>query len=266
MRERSDPHIHDTTGQPPIELFMEQEESALQPLPLHPYDSSEVVLRVCRFDGLIEFETNFYSVPYEYGADILAVKATEHEIFIYSPELDMIAHHERLPAGLGEKIEKIEHRGSKRVRYGLETVKDAFLALGDAAEYFLKALKEKYPRHCGFHARYILRMKEEYNCDDINKALSHANRYQAFDSKAIERILKVKANKRTLESHRRQRAKEELKKALPPIKQRSLDEYDVLFKNEDQDDGNKSAHTTGNSDQDQDTSKDSETEKNRKSS
>ena len=111
----------------------------------------------------------------------------------------MIAYHERLPAGLGEKIEKPEHRGSKRVRYGLETVKDAFLSLGDAAEYFLKALKEKYPRNCGFHARYILRMKEEYNCDDINKALSHANRYQAFDSKAIERILKVKANKRTLE-------------------------------------------------------------------
>lgn len=265
MKERSDPHIHDTTGRPPIELFMEEEQSALQPLPLHPYDSSEVVLRVCRFDGLIEFETNFYSVPYEYGADILAVKATEHEIFIYSPELDIIAHHERLTAGLGEKIEKPEHRGSKRVRYGLESVKDAFVALGDAAEYFLKALKEKYPRNCGFHARYILRMKEEYNCDDINKALSHANRYQAFDSKAIERILKVKANKRTLESHRSQRAEEELKKALPPIKQRSLDEYDVLFKNEEDDDGNKSAHTTGNPDQDQDASKDPETDQNGKS-
>jgi transposase len=265
MRERSDIHIHDTTGRPPLELFMEEEGSALQPLPLHPYDTSEVLLRVCRFDGLIEFETNFYSVPYEYVADILAMKATEHEIFIYSPELDLIAHHERLPAGLGQKIEKPEHRGSKKVRYGLEAIQDTFLALGDAAEYFLKELKEKYPRHCGFHARYILGMKEEYHCDDINKALSHAIRYQAFDSKAIERILKAKANKRTLESHRSQRAREELKKALPQIKQRPLDEYNLLFQNEDKDDGNKRAPAPGNCGQDQDASKDPETNQNGKS-
>lgn len=264
MRERSDIHIHDTTRRPPLELFMEEEKSALQPMPLHPYDTSEVLLRVCRFDGLIEFETNFYSAPYEYAADILTMKATEHEIFIYSPQLDLIAHHERLPAGLGQKIEKPGHRCSKKVRYGLETIKDAFLSLGDAAEYFLSELKKKYPGHCGFHARYILGMKKEYHCDDINKALSHAGRYQAFDSKAIERILKTKANKRTLESHRSQRAGEELKKALPPIKQRSLDEYNLLFQNEDKNDGNKSATATGNTDQDQDASKDPETNQNGK--
>lgn len=40
--EVSDRHKHDTTGRPPFELFMEQELSALQPLPLHPYDSAEV--------------------------------------------------------------------------------------------------------------------------------------------------------------------------------------------------------------------------------
>jgi transposase len=254
LRERSDTHIHDTTHRPPLELFMEQEKTALQPLPLHPYDTSEVSLRICGFDGFIEFETNHYSVPYEYGADILAMKATEEEIFIYSPELDLIARHERLAAGLGKKTEKPEHRGSKKVRYGLETVKDAFLALGDAAEYFLSELKVKYPRNCGFHARSILRMKEEYYCDDINKALSHAIRYRAFDSKAIERILSSRANKRTLESYRNQRAREELTKVLPQVRQRPLDEYRVLFQDKEEDDGEDRADTTGNSQQDQDAS------------
>jgi len=265
MKERSDIHIHDTTHRPPIELFMEQDQSALQSLPLHPYDSSEVVLRLCRFDGFIEFETNLYSVPYEYGADILAIKATEHEILIYSPEIEMIAHHERLPAGWGKKIEKPEHRGSKKIRYGLEPVKDAFLALGDAADYFLRELKGKHPHNCGFHARYILRMKEEYHCDDIHKALLHAIRYQAFDCKAIERILKACAKKRTLESHRSQRAKEALKRMLPQIKQRPLDEYNILLQNKEEDDGKTRANTTGNPNQDQDASKDPETNQNGKS-
>jgi hypothetical protein len=42
-----------------------------------------VALRVCRTDGFLEHDTNLYSVPYEYVADILTMKATEHEIFIY---------------------------------------------------------------------------------------------------------------------------------------------------------------------------------------
>ena len=44
------------------------------------------------------------------------------------------------------------------------------------------------PRNCGFHARYILRMKEHYQSDDIHRAIEHAIRYQAFEGRAIERI------------------------------------------------------------------------------
>ena len=63
---------------------------SLTPLPLHPYDCAEVALRVCNLEGYIEFETNRYPVPYEHVADILTMKATEQEILIYSPELDLI--------------------------------------------------------------------------------------------------------------------------------------------------------------------------------
>ena len=85
MKEKSDRHRHDTTGRPPLELFLEQEQSALQPLPRHPYDTGQVALRICSLDGFLEFETNRYSVPLEYVADILTLKAGEEEISIYSP-------------------------------------------------------------------------------------------------------------------------------------------------------------------------------------
>ena len=59
----------------------------------------EVALRVCDLDGYIDFETNRYPVPYDYVTDILTMKATEHEVLIYSPELALVVRHERAKAG-----------------------------------------------------------------------------------------------------------------------------------------------------------------------
>lgn len=215
---------------------------ALQPLPLHDYDSSEVALRVCSIDGFLDFETNRYSVPYEYVADILTLKATEHEVFIYSPEIELVAQHERLPQG---PVKQWKNRSTevRKIRYGLEPVRDAFLALGDGAQAFLAGLKETYPRNCGFHARFILHLKETYHADDIHTALHHALRYHAFDGKAIERILLAKAKPRTLESVRNEQARKELEKTLPRIEQRPLDEYCRLLSNEEKEDAKGSEHT-----------------------
>jgi transposase len=237
LQHRSDTHDHDTTRRPPLELFLEQEQNALQPLPAHPYDSSEVALRICRLDGFLEFETNSYSVAYEHVTDILTLKATECQISIYSPELALVAEHERMPAGARRVSENPAHRTAKKVRYGLEPVKESFLALGESAAAFLEGLKALQPRFCGFHARCILRLKEHFLSEDIHRALAHAMRYQAFDAKAIERILKAKFPRRTLESIRNERASKALEQALPKIRQRPLEEYQTCFTPEEDDDG-----------------------------
>jgi len=229
LQEKSDLHIHDTTRHTPLELFSQER---LQPLPPHPYDSSEVALRVCDPDGFIQFETNYYSVPSEHIADILSLKATDQEILIYSPELEIIAQHQRYPAGLGKRVENPDHFKTKKVRYGLEPVREAFLEFGEMAEAFLQGLTERHPRNCGFQARYILRMKEHYQSEDIHRAMEHAIRYQAFEARAIERILRAKAIPRTLESVRNERARQELQKALPKITQRPLDQYSELLREE----------------------------------
>ena len=184
LANRSDVHIHDTTGRAPLELFMEKEQSALTPLPAHHDDTAEVALRVCRVDGFLEHDTNLYSVPYEYIADILTMKATENEIIVYSPDLKVIAHHERKPIGAREKLEDPAHRQAEKVRYGLEPVKDAFLALGDGADDFLRGLKQRH-RNCGFQARYILRLKEHYRCEDIHAALMHAMNTMPLTAKPL---------------------------------------------------------------------------------
>lgn len=232
LANRSDVHVHDTTGRRPLELFLEQEQAALKPLPAHPYDSAEVALRVCRVDGFLEHETNLYSAPYEYIADILTVKATENEIIVYSPDFEVIAHHERKPMGASQKVEDPNHRQSEKVRYGLEPVKEAFLLLGDGAEAFLEGIKGRHRRHCGFQARYILRLKEHYHCEDIHRALVHAAKYGAFEAKAVERILKARHAPRQLE-RTNNRTAAQCMALLPEIKQRPLEEYSGLFKESD---------------------------------
>jgi transposase len=229
LKEKSDLHRHDTTGRPPRELFLEQEQAALQLLPLHPYDSAEVALRVCDLDGFIDFETNRYPVPYDYVTDILTMKATEHEVLIYSPELSLVVRHERAKAGARLTLDGTGIHRLKTNRYGLESVQSQFLELGEHAEDFLRGVKISHPKNAGFHARTILHLKERYHCDDINAALAHACRYHAYDCKAVERILAAKATPRTLESLRNERAAQELRRALPQIKQRPLEEYAVLL-------------------------------------
>jgi len=230
LANRSDAHIHDTTRRAPLELFLAEEASALQPLPLHPYDTSEVGFRVCSMDGFIEWATNKYSVDYDYVGEIMTVKATEDEIVVYSPEIRKVALHERRPDSAHEKRELPEHRAhAKKVRYGLEPVRETFLALGEATEDFLVGLQQSFPRNSGYHARRILLLKDTYNGDDIHRALVHAMRYHAHDCLAVERILKARFRPRTLEQHLHQQSAERLRGALPRIEQRSLSEYRVLL-------------------------------------
>ena len=59
----------------------------------------------------------------------------------------------------------------------------------------------------------------------------------AFDAHAVERILKAKAEPRTLESARNEKARRDLEKALPRITQRSLNEYVELLEKNDEDAG-----------------------------
>jgi transposase len=229
MRERSDLHVHDTTGRPPIELFREQEADRLQPLPAIPYDSAEVALVIGRADGFVEFETNKYSIPSGYLADLLTLKADEQTVRIYSQNLELVATHERAPAGARRRVEDPSHHRTKRERYGLEPLREAILALGPAAAEFLAGLEKRQPRNAGFHARFILDLRQEYAAGDIHRALQHALRYQAFDGKAIERILQARAQPRTLEHVRQEQARATLRKALPKVEQRPLADYTRLL-------------------------------------
>jgi hypothetical protein len=77
-------------------------------------------------------------------------------------------------------------------------------------------------------------MKEHYESGDIHGAVAHALKYGAFDAHAVMRILKAKAEPRTLESARNEKARRDLENTLPRITQRSLNEYAELLEKDDE--------------------------------
>jgi len=73
-------------GETSLDRFAREREH-LVPLPRHPYDTARVVYRICTIDGFVAWEGNAYAVPYDHITDILPVRITQRELFVYAADL-----------------------------------------------------------------------------------------------------------------------------------------------------------------------------------
>jgi hypothetical protein len=232
---KNDLRIHDTTRRRPIDLHAE-EVPYLLPLPVHEYDTSEVVYRIASIDGLIEWDGNSYSVPLKYVAQSLVVKVGERTLAVYSPEIELVTQHDLMPPGQGEQYRKPEHKIPPRANHGgkdLDLLVATFLGWGPVAGEYLAGLKRTQARTVAHHVGHILELKRRYVPDDIVVALEHALRYHAYDARAVDRILASQAQERTLEEPLSQLFKDELAQWIRdnPLKPRALDAYQDLIEN-----------------------------------
>ena len=123
-----------------LELFAE-EQPLLRPLPTHPYDTAKVLYKLCDVAGFIAWEGNWYSLPYDYVTDILPVRVTEDELFVYKADLTCIARHELAPRGAQKQQTLPGHRPIHAERGpDLDQLRRAFADLGDGAPEYIEAL------------------------------------------------------------------------------------------------------------------------------
>ena len=119
MDQTSDLHMHDTTRERPIDRFARERE-ALLPLPAKPYDTAEVAYRVVSDEALVHWEDVRYSVPISALLNVVVVRATEHEVFIYRHDLSLLARHERAARGHKEPVVLAVHRPPHKARHDVE--------------------------------------------------------------------------------------------------------------------------------------------------
>jgi transposase len=195
-----DQRRHDKTKRTALEAFAE-ESAHLRPLPAHPYDTARVSYRVATIDGFVSFDGNRYAVPYEHVTDILPVRVTQNEIFIYAADLRLVARHELVPRGRGIDVAppgSHASAGSARRGADLDQLAKTFAELGEDAALFFAGLKSAQGRHAGYHARLILVLRERFATADLGAALRHARAFGAFEHRAVERILSARAAPRRL--------------------------------------------------------------------
>jgi hypothetical protein len=213
-----------------MELFA-QEQPLLRPLPRHPYDTARVLYKLCDIAGWIAWQGNWYSLPYEYVTELLPVRVTEHELFVYKADLSCIARHELKPRGAQEYSILPGHRPPS-AEHGpdLDQLRRAFQDLGDPGTEYLAALERRESRSAGYHARKVLLLREGYDTAELCKALSHALAYGALEHDSVERILHARSDRRRLDEYVAEASAKKLKAASLgcSTEPRDLAEYDAL--------------------------------------
>jgi transposase len=213
-----------------LELFAE-EKPLLRPLPRHPYDTARVLYKLCDLEGFIAYEGNWYSLPYEYVTQILPVRVTENEVFVYRPDLACIARHPLLSRGAQLRSTLEGHRPRNADRGpDLDHLRQTFQDLGGVAAEYLAALEKREPRSAGYHARQVLLLREGYDTADLLRALDHALAYGALQHGDVGRILVARSNRRRLDEYVAEASAQKLQRATAQscTEPRDLAEYDAL--------------------------------------
>jgi transposase len=209
MDSTSDLHLHDTTRERPLDRFA-REKDHLLPLPAHPYDTAEVAYRVVSDDAFVRWDDVRYSVPLSAVLDLVVLRVTEHEVFVYATDLSVLARHEKAPRGHREPVVDPAHRPPKKSRHDIEALSARLSALGESAALFAVGVC-RAQRYRGAHLAEVLSLVERYDADDLLRALARAVRYRAFDAGAVSRILATTATPRPLPSTEEARAQARLR-------------------------------------------------------
>lgn len=225
MNNTSDLHVHDTTKERPIDRFVREKEHLLR-LPTHPFDTAEVAYRVVSDDAFVRWNDVPYSVPFHAILDLVVVRVTEHELFVYAADLSLMVTHELAPRGHADPVVDPAHRPARKPRHDVEALVSRLSELGDDGALFAAGVCRSQ-RYRGVHLSQVLALVERYDADDLLRALARAVRYRAFDCGVVTRILAGTASPRPLPSTGEARARDRLREQAAVLggASRTLDVY-----------------------------------------
>ncbi len=231
----ADVRTHRTIKKRPLDAYAEEQPHLLS-LPTHHYDTAKVVYRVVDVEGFISYANNQYSVPWRMVGELLPVRVTEDELFVYDRRIKQLAKHLLIAGLTGQQRLDPAHRPPKNRQKQIEQLRGQFAQLGEVATEFLEGLLKKQ-RQGMKQAQRVLALLRGYTQEDVLAAMQRAVRHHAYSFSSLERILSVQATPKSLWLSESQ---EELLRELSQedsIEPRPSAEYQhLLFEETDSDD------------------------------
>jgi transposase len=187
MEEVANLRIHATTRRVPSEMFKEEK---LRPLPTAGvYDAGVPKDTVATAQFRVAFDGNRYSVPAEYAAHRVNLRAYADRLAIYH-DGKLIAEHLR-SYQRGQDVFNPDHEKElllQRRRGRDQRIYQRFLQLTPQADEYYRHLAEHRmnPRH---HVGRIVALSEIYGADKVAGAIRDATEFGAYSSEYIANIL-----------------------------------------------------------------------------
>jgi hypothetical protein len=189
---------HGTTYTQPITLFHLTEEKALKPLPPSPFEIVTWHQAKVALDCHIQVMNTLYSVPYQYVGKRVDVKLGSQVVEIYL-EAQLIKTHPK--GGRGQRVTDWNDYPPEKAAFyqrtpawyrqqaklvGHETCQTVETLLGEHALHYL--------RQC----QGILRMKEKYSPERLERACARANAFGDPSYRTVKTILERDLDRQTL--------------------------------------------------------------------
>jgi transposase len=176
------------------ELFVDIDQPALQQLPDAPYEFAEwkIGARV-NLDYHIEFEKNYYSVPFQYAREQVDIRATVRTVEIFH-RARRIASHALLP-GMRKYSTVVEHMPrAHREHAGLSPtrlIEWAGKVGPSSAKLVERILADRPHPEQGYRACLgIQRLAKRYTEERLERAAARALACKAHSYRSVESILK----------------------------------------------------------------------------
>jgi transposase len=196
LAEVADVRVHRQTQARPIDRHAE-ERPHLIPLPVQPFDASEVVYRTVDAEGFVVYRQNFYAAPWRLLGQNVAVRITEDELVIHDRAFVEATRHPLFPRGVaGQRSCRKGHEPPRDAQRRSEQLAAHFAEFGAAGTRFLEGLLAGN-RFGKSQADRVLTLAAVYPRGDVLAALERAVRYGAFSLAALQRILAVRGRPRT---------------------------------------------------------------------
>ena len=196
LAEVADVRIHRQTKARPMDRHAE-ERPHLQPLPVRPFDTSEVVYRTVDAEGFVVYRQNFYAAPWRLLGQTVAVRVTQDELTIYDPAFVTAACHRLFPRSVvGQRSHCPDHEPPRDSQQRLEQLTARYAEFGAAGARFLEGLLA-CTRYGKNQAERVLSLAAAYPRSDVLAALERAVQYGAFSLQAIARILATRSQPKT---------------------------------------------------------------------
>ena len=184
--------VHGTTNRIPEE-FHKEELPYLLPLPEKKFMKSQLLKRKVSLDSYISIDAKKYSVPVKYVDKYVQYRIVYgYKVEIYDMNMNFIAHHEvksrnEDTARIDEHFAPIENKTPKSI----PEIKRQFISSFESGEEYLNTAS-KMLGQVSYHAKQILKLKELYTTESLDKILEYCMGNSIFDIDGIKTVLKEK--------------------------------------------------------------------------